>query len=210
MIATGGQIQARAILSYKGTGLLEYSWEVASPPSTMAQPIFVPVANRKQFLLAGDIVNLQSPELNTELSGTYLVRLKIHSPQLEAQLPLIRYTVNRSGHTKMSSAQAEIRVSEPAPNAYLAEQTRFSWQAVPDATAYQVELFIRPVVEQLLVSSDEAPLTGVLVPANKTSITIGRLPRSHLQPGATYYWRVIALSNSGQIVGKSEFRAINY
>ena len=73
IIETNSTLKAHAILSYNGTGLLDYSWEVASPPSTQGQAIFVTLTTRRQYLLAGQNVVLQSPNLPTSREGEYLV-----------------------------------------------------------------------------------------------------------------------------------------
>ncbi len=211
VIAPQSKLRARAVISYNGTGLLEYSWEVASPPSTQGQPIFVPLISRKQYLLAGDQVVLQTPTLPTGDNGNYLVRLRIEKPVANFRLPVLRYAVNRSGQVRAETRIAPLPVIRPAPNAVLAPDTLFAWQPVVAANAYQLEIYTRPVRNTNLPGArQQAPITGILVPAAKTRITVGSLSRTHLLSGSTYYWRVVAMSTRGRVIARSNFRRIHF
>lgn len=211
VLAPHSELHARAVVSYNGTGLLEYSWEVASPPSTQGQPVFVPLVSRKQFLLAGDQVVLQTPRLPTGHNGDYLVRLRIDKPVPNFDLPLLRYAINSSGQSRPETRIASLQVARPAPDAVLAPDTLFAWQPVTDASAYQLELYTRPVRDRNLPGGEQqSPVTGVLVPAAKTQLTVGSLSRAHLLPSSTYYWRVVAVSDQGQIIARSDFRRIQF
>ncbi len=211
VVAPQSELRARAVVSYNGTGLLEYTWEVASPPSTRGQPIFVPLVSRKQYLLAGDKVVLQTPRLPTGRNGDYLVRLRIAKPFPDFALPGLRYAVNDSGQARSGAHVLPLQVARPAPGAVLAVETEFAWQPVNGASAYQLELYTRPVRDtDLPGTTRQQPLTGVLVPAEKTRLTVGSLSRAHLLPGSAYYWRVVALSDKGRVIARSDFRRIQF
>lgn len=211
VIAPGSEIRAHAVVSYAGTGLLEYSWEVASPPSTLGQPVFVPILSRKQYLLAGDQVVLRTPRLPTDQDGDYLLRLRLHKPAVDFELPVLRYAVNRSAQARTSNRVSALQVSRPAPDSVLGLKTLFAWQPVAMAKAYQLEIYDRPVRDGVLPSvSQPLPVTGVLVPAAKTQLSIGNMSRTHLLSGSTYYWRVVAISDKGQVIARSDFRRIKF
>ncbi|HEC20711.1 MAG TPA: hypothetical protein ENI97_15465 [Gammaproteobacteria bacterium] len=209
LLAPNSQIQARAQVSYYGTGLLEYRWEVASPPSTQGQPVFVPLVSRKQYLLAGGKVVLQTPRLPTGLTGEYLLRLQISRPTPDFNMPVLRYTISKRGQSISGMRIKPLQVARPAADAVLAVSTEFAWQPVTGASAYQLEIYTRPVHDtDLPGASQPPPLTGVLVPAAKTHLTVGGLSRAHLLSGSSYYWRVVALSATGQVIARSDFRRI--
>ncbi len=211
VLAPRSEIRARAVVSYNGTGLLEYSWEVAGPPSTQGEPIFVPLVSRRQYLLAGDQVVLQTPLLPTGQSGDYRVRLRINNPAPGFKLPVLRYAINRSGKARSETRIMPLQVARPAPNATLTADTLFAWQPVVAAKAYQLELYTRPVQDtDLPGDTHQPPVTGVLVPAEKTQLTVGSLSRAHMLSGNTYFWRVVALSDQGRVIARSDFRRIQF
>lgn len=209
VLAPNSQLQARAVVGYSGTGLLEYSWEIASPPGTQGEPMFVPLVSRKQYLLAGDQVVLQSPRLPTGHDGDYLLRLRIDKPAPSFALPILRYAVNSSGQALAGTRVLPLQVARPATDALLAANTEFAWQPINGAAVYQLEIYARPVRDTDLPGATvQPPLTGVLVPATKTQLTVGSLSRTHLLSGSEYYWRVVALSDKGRVVARSDFRRI--
>ena len=212
IIDTNSTLKAHAILSYNGTGLLDYSWEVASPPSTQGQAIFVTLTTRRQYLLAGQKVVLQSPKLPTSREGEYLVRLRINQPTVNFNLPILRYAVNKNGGSPLSGTTiSPLRIEQPAAQVLLTPDTLFSWQAEPLAAAYQLEIYTRPVRNNEPVNNkSQLPITGIIVPASTTELRIKGLPRTHLVAGQDYYWRVIALTESGQLAARSEFRQIKF
>jgi len=211
IIKPNTKIQARAIISYVGTGLLEYSWEIASPPSTQGRSIFTPLISRRQYLLAGGQVSIQSPVLPSLKQGVYLLRINIHKPEPQFDMPTLRYIVNKSANSIDVTNVEKIRVSTPSEDAFLSPDTEFNWKPIAGAKAYQLELYARPIRnDELIGSQKQPPITGVLIPANNTSSKVGSLSRTHLMTGTTYYWRVIALSDDGQVIGRSEYRSIRF
>jgi len=213
IISKNDQIKAKAFINYQGTGLLDYSWEIAKPPSTSGTPMFFPIVSRKQFLMAGGMVTLQSPELSSIQPGDYLVRLNIGQQGALDKIAL-HYVVNNN--TTIEGTQSaltiqEIQVQKPKLDIPLTSKTEFVWQPVSDAAAYQIEIYARPIKEKLTRNEvEEEPLTGVVVRSDKNKLFIGDLPKSHLKRGHTYYWRIVAFSSKGDLVAKSKLKAIRY
>lgn len=211
IIATSTQLKANAIISYQGTGLIQYRWEIASPPTTSGQPVFVPLMTRREYLMAGGQTTVKSETLPTHIAGTYLLRLNIQQPNAQFEMPILRYFVRAEDNFSEDTVVQVISVSTPVSNAKLTLETKFNWQAISGAHAYQIELYTRPIRDDLIPNSQQdKPLTGVIVPASQTNLTMGQVSMTHLNIGSTYFWRVIAISDSGKKMGASEFRSINY
>lgn len=214
-------IMAVADISYTGSGLFDAMWEIAEPVSTMGQPMFVPMQPVRQFLVAGGRVYLQTPVLPTQKQGLHILRLRICSPVLPSNFgelvgtcrvpATLQYSVNTQGDISSLPTLPPVRINAPPDNALLAIDTRFEWQPVKSAHAYQLELFLP---EQAGLKPDDAaitkraPASGMMVPAKRNSLTLGELSRNKLRPNTTYYWRVIAIGNSGQILSSSALREI--
>lgn len=212
IIPRTSQLNARAIINYKGTGLFQYRWEIASPPSTKSNPLFFPLIARKQYLLAGDQVTIQSPNLPTNLKGNYLLRLAVTNPQIAFPLKVLRYSVKSQSGSSLASRLKTINLLQPKKDSALVKSTEFAWHTIEGSKAYQLELYSRPpqVISNLIKQQDDKPITGVLMPATKTHIKLTDNSFAHLSRKQTYYWRVIAISADGEIIGQSEFRRIKF
>lgn len=211
IIQSKSQLKANAIVSFQGTGLIEYRWEIASPPSTNGQPVFIPLNTRREYLLSSGQETLSSPALPTSITGTYLLRLNIVRPNPEFEMPMLRYFVRANDQLSQELQVQTMSVSAPPINTKLTLKTQFIWQPIQGAKAYQVEIYDRPMRNELAIAEQkERPLTGVIVPASQTSLIMRQISTNHLNIGATYYWRVIAISDNGNKIGTSEFRSINY
>ena len=205
------ELSASAFITYQGTGLLEYSWEIARPPSTKGNPVFFPLVSRKQYLLAGGQITLQSPTLPSANVGNYLVRLKINSLTSRESIPTIRYTINNTILNNANNTIAKLVQNAPLLDTLLMPNTEFKWNVVHGATAYQLEIHSKPTNNSnSLATEQDLPVTGVLIPASKTRLKIGKVSRSYLIPGNNYFWRVIAINESGQIIARSGFRRIKF
>jgi hypothetical protein len=210
IMPTSSQLKANAIVSYQGTGIIQYRWEIASPPTTNGQPIFAPLMTRREYLMSSGQTTLSSPNLPTTIVGAYLLRLNITQPEAQFEMPILRYFV-QSNNDSASVIVQKMKILLPPENVKLTLATEFSWQAVQDAKAYQIEFYSHINRQQLLPTSDQdKPITGAIVPASQTSLTMGRISTGHLQTGATYFWRMIAISDKGQKIAASEFRSINF
>jgi hypothetical protein len=211
IIAANSKLSARALLSYQGSGLLEYRWEIASPPTTNGQPVFVPQMTRRDYLMANGQTTIKSPTLPTINAGTYLLRLNILQANNRFEMPILRYFVRSDKTLSDNVVVQKMTVSTPAAEVKLTLDTQFVWQPIPGAKAYQIELYNNPIKDQLASNANSAkPITGVIVPSPQTRLTMGQIVTTHLVIGSTYYWRVIAISEEGNKIGASEFRSINY
>jgi len=224
------RISALAELKYTGTGLLDAFWEVASPMSTTGVPLYTRLRTVRSYLGAGGRAILRSPPLPATANGQYLVRLQIRktttnpngvefTTNLPAGLPVLRYTVSQQGEGGATYALPPIKTSSPLKNTLLNASTRFRWQAVKGAKAYQLELYLPdlhkrpsaddknlPLEESLI--NNKSPATGLLVPAKKTSLSLSALSRDTLRHNQIYYWRIIAISNDGQVLTTSPLKTI--
>ena len=204
-------LMALADISYTGSGLLDAMWEIAEPVSTLGQPVFVPIQPVRQFLVAGGRVYLQTPPLPTQKQGLHILRLIVTQPTPGFTLPILQYAVNPDGDVAGALVLPPVRINSPPDNALLARDTQFNWQAVKGARAYQLELFLP---EQSGLKPDDAaitkhsPATGVMVPAKKNTLLLGELSRNKLRPNTTYYWRILAIGDGGQILSASALREI--
>ncbi len=222
-----------AEITYTGTGLLDAIWEVATPASTLGgqsaeRLIYTPLRSVRQYLGVGGRIYLQSPPLPTETQGNYVLRLQIRQPAASQTRdarassytqPILRYSVSQGGETAGPRKMMQVKLREPADNVLLTGDTRFRWQPVRGARAYQLELYLPPekhgpaseldgdTYDETSIAKQQ-PASGVLVPGKKTSLSIGALSRQHLHHGETYLWRIVAIGNNGRILTSSPVRKI--
>ncbi len=170
---------------------------------------------RREFLMSGGQATISSPTLPTGMAGTYLLRLNILAANDQFNMPTLRYFVrSQIDSNEQQARETEIQrmtVSTPADGIKLTLKTQFVWQPMAGAKAYQVEFYSQPLRQKLISqANDIKPITGVIVPSTQTSLTMKQVSNSHLQVGASYFWRVIAIAENGEKVAASEFRSINY
>ncbi|HEV2286912.1 MAG TPA: hypothetical protein VGR80_12775, partial [Steroidobacteraceae bacterium] len=135
VLRQGESAVAVAEITYTGNGLFSGLWEVAAPPSTQGQPVFVPLGAASTNLSAGGTAEVTSPALPSSLAGTYYVRFRVRSPVVSFQSLVLRYGVEQG------PAIPPIAVTSPEPHATFKPDTRFSWQPAPGATAYRLEFY---------------------------------------------------------------------
>ncbi|VAW55047.1 hypothetical protein MNBD_GAMMA05-222 [hydrothermal vent metagenome] len=227
-------LTAVAELKFTGTGLLDAFWEYATPSSTTGRAIFIRMNSIRRYLGAGGRVILQSPPLPTDITGQYLVRLQIlktlsnpngveFTNDLPDGLPVLRYTIGRKSSGGETFILPLIKTQFPLNNAFLKVDTRFNWQSVKNAKAYQLELYLpdthdRPTINPSTnvgdkpiddsVINNKRPSTGLLIPATETSLALSTLSREALKRGKTYYWRIIAIGADGHVLTTSALKKI--
>ena len=214
------KLSAQADVNFNGTGLLQGVWEVADPASTAGEPIYRPLLSVRQYLVGSDKQTLRSPNLPTDTSGLYLVRLRVTDPLVAFDQPILRYFVS-SGKPGEVLPIMPIGLVTPPHLTLLAPDTVFAWEAIRGARAYQIELYARAMTsaDKLPSLGDDAstappalpntpPVTGMLVVGTQTQTLLSATARSHLQPGQAYLWQVLAIGGDGSVVGKSPVREI--
>jgi hypothetical protein len=195
-------LRALAEIRYTGGGLLQAVWEVATPPSTSGQPVYRPLRFVRQYLLPGGQVLLESPPLPVGVSGRHVVRLRLQDPALDNGLLALEYSVNPAMHGG-ASAPRELPLRLPGNGASLQASTRFAWQPVTGARAYQLEFYAADDMPGL-----QLPQGGMVVPASTTQLRLSELARAHLSSGRSYRWRVLAIGADGRMLAVSGLREL--
>jgi hypothetical protein len=197
VLRPGESAVAIAEITFSGNGVFSGLWEVASPPSTQGQPVFVPLGSASTNLTAGGIAEVTSPPLPSTIAGTYYVRFRVRSPVVSFQSLVLRYGVEQGPQV------ASIAVTSPEAHATLAPDTRFAWQAAAGAIAYRLEIYAADASADL-----EPPLSGEWLPAERRDSVLSTLAQTHLAAGRSYRWRVVAFDGDGEVVARSSLYEI--
>lgn len=197
LLRQGESAVAVAEITYSGNGVFSGLWEVASPPSTQGEPVFVPLGSASTNLTAGGIAEVTSPALPSSLAGTYYVRFRVRSPVVSFQSLVLRYGVEQG------PAIPPIVVTSPEAHATFNPDTRFSWQPAPGAVAYRLEFYAADVAPDY-----EPPLSGEWLPAERRDSVLSALAQTHLAAGRAYRWRIVAVDGDGEVVGRSSLYEI--
>ena len=197
VLRQGEAAVAIAEITYSGSGVFSGLWEVAAPPSTLGEPVFVPLGGASTNLTAGGLTEVTSPALPSAIAGTYYVRFRVRSPIVSFQSLLLRYAVEQG------PAIPPIVVTSPEAHASFKPDTRFSWQPAAGATAYRLEFYAADASPDY-----EPPLSGEWLPAERRDSMLSALAQTHLTAGRGYRWRIVAFDGDGQVVGRSSLYEI--
>ena len=197
VLRQGESAVAIAEITYSGNGVFSGLWEVAAPPSTQGEPVFVPLGGASTNLTAGGITEVTSPALPSAIAGTYYVRFRVRSPVVSFQGLVLRYAVEQG------PAIPPIVVTSPEAHASFKPDTRFSWQPAPGAVAYRLEFYAADASPDY-----EPPLSGEWLPAERRDSVLSALAQTHLAAGRGYRWRIVAFDGDGQVVGRSSLYEI--
>jgi hypothetical protein len=192
-------VVAIAEINYSGSGVLNGLWEAASPPTTQGEPVFIPVAAATVNLAGGGVTEVTSPPLPASMAGRYFVRFRVRSPLVPFDGLVLAYAVEAD-----TTGTAPITIHGPAPHATLRADTRFQWQPAAGAIAYRLEFYSANAEDR-----DRPPISGEWLPGAQVNARLTALAQSHLQPGQTYRWRIVALNGTSQIVGRSALYEIH-
>lgn len=224
VLPAGDALTAMAEINFIGAGISQFEWQIAEPSSTRGRLVFRRLQIVRRNLSGRARVTLKSPALPTRTNGLYIVRLVATDPELDFDTPEIKYFVVPSEGASTSPAGQQISLLGPVENASLTAETQFSWQEIPGAVVYQVEVYPpRPsgplspaktesVGNALLVDPDELaqqPIAGIALPAKDTTISFKAYSLARLKTGGTYLWRVKAIAGNGSVIGASPLRRIN-
>jgi hypothetical protein len=197
LLRQGESAVAIAEITYSGNGVFSGLWEVATPPSTQGEPVFVPLGAASSNLTAGGITEVTSPALPSAAAGTYYVRFRVRNPVVSFQSLLLRYAVEQG------PAIPPIAVTSPEAHATFKPDTRFAWLPAPGATAYRLEFYAADASPEY-----EPPLSGEWLPAERRDSVLSALAQTHLAAGRGYRWRIVAFDGDGQVVGRSSLYEI--
>jgi hypothetical protein len=197
VLRPGESAVAIAELTYSGNGVFSGLWEVATPPSTLGEPVFVPLGGASSNLSAGGITEVTSPALPSAIAGAYYVRFRVRSPVVSFQSLVLRYAVEQG------PAIPPIVVMSPEAHATFKPDTRFSWQPAAGATSYRLEFYAADAAPDY-----ESPLSGEWLPAERRDSALSALAQTHLAAGRGYRWRILAIDGDGQVVGRSSLYEI--
>jgi len=95
VIGRGQELRARAEASHTGTGVLRGTWEVAGPQPDPRAPAWRVLSEVTQPLARGESALIVSPPLPADVSGLYLVRLRVQAPETAFDPPVVRYFVGQ-------------------------------------------------------------------------------------------------------------------
>jgi hypothetical protein len=193
VLRPGESAVAIAEINYSGTGVFSGLWEIASPPSTLGQPVFVPLAAASVNVGGGGLTEVTSPALPAAVSGAYYVRFRVRNPVVPFEGLVLQYAVEAA-----DASVAPIEVIGPEQHAMLGAATRFQWLPTPGAVAYRLEFFDSDPVDE-----DSRPISGEWVTAAQRDAVLSALAQTHLAGGQRYRWRIVALDGDQQVVGRS-------
>ena len=214
-------LHVQADVGFVGTGLLQGIWEVAGPASTAGNPAYRPLQTVHQYFVSGDKQILRGPDLPTDSTGIYLVRFRITEPQPGFDTPVIRYFVSSGKPGAMGLPPLTLALNNPSHYALLSPDTKFSWRAIKNVRAYQLEMYAKSPESNLPELGGDAdtlatiaaalsrpPVTGIILPGGQTETALSTTTRRHLRSNGAYLWRVLAIDEDGAIVAVSQVREI--
>ncbi len=209
-------LTAQLDIAFSGAGQLRGVWELATPASTVGEPIFGTLRLVRQSLVGNQTTRLTSPALPTGQEGVYLLRFRVTEPDTGFEPVYVRYVVTQAGTPQRPALN--VRVLAPGEGELLAEDTQFAWRADADAAAWQLEIYKKPAesaaerLPDLGTTQPDAnaaprvegpPVTGMLVTGEARATGLSKLVRQHLEPGQGYWWRVRAIGDDGSVIGES-------
>lgn len=191
-VPRGAGLRALAEIGFLGSGRATGAWEVEEPGAGG----FRTLALFGEELLPGSGGTLLSPPLPTSRTGRHRVRLRLDSPVLALEGLPVEYEVAAG-----ATARAPIEVRAPRDDERIGEGVRFAWEPVPRAAFYLVELFGHPPEP-----GAGTPIAGLALPGDRSEAALSRAAAMHLPPGASLWWRILALDAEGRVIGTSEVR----
>ena len=198
VVPRGAPLAARALMRYRGHGLLEGVWEIAGPMTSDQRPGWRTLAPIHRMLGAGGTVQLVSPDLPTATPGVYQLRLRLIRPPVQSDTLMLRYQVTNA-HTLLDGVRP-IALSAPDEGARLRPNTRFRWQCLPGAHHYLL----------LLQAEDDQPPLGQAVrpacSAEQMDTTLSEGVWSRLRPHESWHWWVEAIDAHGRPIGRTPKR----
>jgi len=89
-------LKALLDIQFSGSGQLRGVWELATPASTLGEPIYTNLRLVRQALVGNQTTRIESPELPTGEVGVYLLRFRVTEPETGFEPVYIRYLVTNA------------------------------------------------------------------------------------------------------------------
>jgi hypothetical protein len=192
VIAAGEPLRAVAEVRFNNNGLLRGEWRLVDPTASLGvSGGRVLQVMRQQLVSSGQgTMRIVSPLLPTKQNGLYLLSFSVSDTDTAINTPIIRYFVLQGDKGVIPE---NLTVLTPGNNISVTPETVFSWNANPQAEAYEV---------QILRNNSEELVAGKLVPATEKKLSLSAISFDHFEPGQSYEWRVRAFAN-GEVIGQS-------
>jgi hypothetical protein len=222
IVTKGESVVAVADITFEGSGLLSAIWEIAEPTTSGRASKFRDLSVVNKSLSATKREKLWSPQLPTDVTGTYAIRFRVSRPEPE-KTQLLRYFVGQGPTQEALEGKTVVpdSIATRSPDTAVSAETTFSWDPVPGSVGYQVEIYDESGTEKAVVVEsgtfgtclvrhpselNRPPLVGLMAPGYQTEATLSQLAGSTLTGGNTYLWRVVALGPRGKVLCESPFR----
>ena len=196
-VPPGEAVQAAADITFRGSGALRGSWDLAGPTTTPGSAVFVRKIYVDELLSFGRRTLIRSPAIKADEPGTYILRFSITAPaNLGADALQVRFVVRAAGES------TEVPLLQPPPLARLSPGLAFAWGAVPAAQSFLLEFFDVPIAE------GREPAAGMVLPGGQSRASLSPAAGRVFKPGRSYWWRVVALGPDGVLIGQSPMREL--
>ncbi|AKH19132.1 hypothetical protein [Sedimenticola thiotaurini] len=208
VVESGEELFSYLDVNYSGSGVLEGYWQLAEPGSTEANPIYRTLKLERKTLNQLQHSRLISPRLPTNKPGKYLLRFclldRANSDDTNQDCETSGKRVEVLYQVLMKSDIALTMMTLTPSSQPINGDTLLDWSQVDGAVVYQLQVF-QP-------SGDASPafVTGMLIPKGSTETTLSPLVLGKLQSHQQYLWRVNALDQQGQIIGKSPLKTFAF
>lgn len=206
IVAPQTELRAELRIYHSGSGTFEGEWQVAEPGSTAGLPLFRPLRRVRQVLTGQQLSVLISPSLPTGMTGSYLLRFcaidaaTVTASERVELCTTPETTVQTAYRVLAENRQAPVRIAVDAPlSNSISPATRFHWQPVDGAVVYQLQVF-----RQDAAAPHPIFVTGMLLPSHQLETNLSAISHQHLQGGGRYIWRINALDENGQVIGRTD------
>lgn len=196
-VPIGEEVQVAADVTFRGSGRLQGSWDLAGPTTTPGAAVFVRGQLVDEYLSFGRRTVIRSMGIKAGQPGVYTVRLSLTAPPLGAQDSL-----QLSFFVRATGGSLEISLGQPPPLARLSPGLPFAWEAVAGARNYILEFYEAPTAE------GGEPAAGMVLAGGDSRATLSKVAERSLEPGRSYWWRVVALGPEGVLLGQSPLREL--
>jgi len=220
VIEKDAALRVIADINYIGTGQLRGLWEWA-PVQPGGVPLFRPLPPSlkrvaetekeadyykprdtltlvREYLTSFQKVSLRSPLLPTNNPGSYVLRLRIDSPEVNFTLPIVQYFIDvKPELLDQVKSIIPLLIINPPPGQSAMASTNFRWSSVPETSVYRFEIYLDEAMSSNMVAA-------TLIKNENTNTMLSPLMYDHLVGGKTYWFRVVSIDKEGKLVANSQ------